>query len=382
MKRLKIMFLGFFVFLIFVGLPQPQWLSGVSGRFSAIALQSPVDHFSPPYFTPLPFFPFGFYYVDYDRVDAAKTSPWLAGQKAAVQALAQAGFNTIHLAIYDDLEATEAVFDQAQALQLQIIGDYQSNLPRIEVLKRFQHHPALLGWNIGDDVNRNHTPQALNELQAQVKAEDPLHPTYISAFDPDPVVLQRYRDSADWMGMQSYPIPERSLTATFSEIHNAVTVAQTSVQNVAPVIANLQAFQWEKTALRPQTRAPTFAELRNMTYQAILAGAQGILYYTFRDPSWSLPDHPELWQGLQSLVPELKSFEPWLLSGPPDVYRLGESVLVGQWHLDTNQPDLLIVLNLANQPQTVSFQSLPIQPKTPLRTTLAPLAIQIYPLLP
>jgi hypothetical protein len=80
-------------------------------------------------------------------------------------------------------------------------------------------------------------------------------------------------------------------------------------------MANVQSFNWHNIAGNGN-RFPTAAEGRNMTYQALAAGAKGVIYYAFFDASTRLPTSaPALWAELKSLVPEVNVLAPAVLSG-------------------------------------------------------------------
>lgn len=388
-----------------------KWNVTALGRLLSVFLLGSVlllwprsDHLPPPAAAPLLFpnaaqemsspitLPFGFYHVDYDQ---ALTGDPLPGQLDAITAIAGAGFNTVHLAIYDDLSASERVFSQARELGLKIIADYQSDLPRNIVVERFKDDPTVISWNIGDDVNVGFSPGELQGLDAAVKAIDGDSPTYISMFDPDPAVIDQYVGTADWIGMQSYPISERSLDSTFAEIQAVVHAVQ--AYGDAPVIANLQAFQWEQTNLLFPTRAPTFEEVRNMTFQAFAAGAEGVLYYTYRDPDWYLPAQQALWTKMPFLIPEVAAIEPWLGTAQHSAISMDKHLIKATWELEDRQ--LLMVLNTGYDPWPVEFAQVPESRAAPnvmesllpeqstnlslnsdgwVTGTLAPLDVQLY----
>lgn len=329
-----------------------------------------------------PFFPFGFYYVDYD----SPPKRLLEGQMQALENIANAGFNVMHASINYNLSDHQTLLNQANRLNLTIISDHQADFDRMESIRFFKNSPALLAWSIGDDINRNYKPEKLFKLHTQVKADDPKHATYVSMFDANPQVIKQYMQVADWVGMQSYPVANRSLDSTFYEIASAV---ETSIATQgSPIIANLQTFQSEKE------REPTPAEVRNMTYQALLAGARGILYYTYRDESWYLPSHPQLWAQMQSIGQEIKQLQPWLLDGR--LQRIEEQaypqVMTGIWQ--AGGKTILIVLNTTQKPQNVSIKLpsssqevssfLRSYPTTlsvfngALAGSIPPLAVQIY----
>ncbi|QLE40895.1 hypothetical protein FD723_10775 [Nostoc sp. C052] len=332
-----------------------------------------------------PFFPIGFYYVDYDR----PPQQFLEGQIQALKDIANAGFNVLHTSINYNLSAHTTLLKQAERLGVTIISDHQADFARTQSLQTFKNSPALLAWSIGDDINRNYQPQEILRVHTQVKAQDPRHATYVSMFDGNRQVIKRYMHVADWVGMQSYPVANRSLDSTFYEINSAVETALSSHGSL--IIANLQTFKW------PTEREPSAAEIRNMTYQALLAGVRGILYYTYRDRSWYLPNHSQLWAEMKSIAQELKYLQPWLLDATLQRIELQAypQVMTGIWQARGRKT--LVVLNTTQKRQSLSIKlpssslhvtsllnERPISFSTKygvLAVSIPPLEVQIYRLL-
>lgn len=130
--------------------------------------------------------------------------------------------------------------------------------------------PAILGWNVADDAdNGKKTPEQILQFQNIVKAADPQHLTYLSAGFPKRTA--QFINSADLVGMQTYPVNYEPLSSTHYTIFKVVQAATPSRR---PIIANLQTFAWSGG------RPPTFQEVRNMTYQALTEGVSG--FYTTR----------------------------------------------------------------------------------------------------
>ena len=50
-----------------------------------------------------------------------------------------------------------------------------------------------------------------------------------------------------------------------------------------------------------------------MTYQALVHGADGLVYYTYKDGKFDVLEHPELWAEMKKLVAEVKALSPVLL---------------------------------------------------------------------
>jgi hypothetical protein len=204
-----------------------------------------------------------------------------------------------------------------------------------------------LAWNLADDVDSGHwTPAQVSTLHRQIQAVDPNHPTYISGYSKG---LQQFTQCANILGRQSYPIRQHT-TAELSSVFSDMTEISSVLVGQPPrtLFANLQLFPWAIAKPGQQGDVPDPLEVRNMTYQALLGGAKGILYYTYYDEAWYLPEHPELWEGLKALNQELKSISPWFLEGRYQPLKFTNKTLKGGiWLL--KQRALLVVVNTSQQ---------------------------------
>ena len=272
------------------------------------------------------FFPFGFYHVSWGST--------VEERENHLQEIADAGFNIIHASFKpeENFNDYEEFLDEAARLGVRVITEFGLE-PRISPLKivdRFKHKPAVFGWNVADDAGVHKmnpiNPQQVLNLHCQIKNIDPNHITYISGSRYE---LLKFANSADAIGFQAYPIghqPEQPISLA----HKLIAHIVASVPQNRLVIANSQAF----ARYYENSPVPTFNEVRNMTYQAIVAGAKGIIYYTYYDEGkWYLPEHA-LWQKIQSLVPEIEKISPILLEGERrKVNTRVKNVLLGVWTL-------------------------------------------------
>jgi hypothetical protein len=296
-----------------------------------------------------PFFPFGFYHVSW-----ASTAQ---ERKSALRDIAAAGFNTIH-ASATNLEDYGEFLDEAERLGVYVLTE-QNSIGLLNSINAFKQKPAVLGWSMADDVeNGKWSVDNLLKSYQQAKTADPNHITYVSGYSNK---LKQFANCSDVIARQSYPIKWRKpeeWPATYSDISNAR--AATAKFNRS-TYANLQTYNWD---LHPSkeyegSQAPTFQEVRNMTYQALLAGTKGILYYTYHDSSWHLPDHPDLWEGVKSLVPELKSISPLLLDGEfQKIDTKMSNIVAGIWTRE-NQGVAVVVNSNYGKPREVALE-LPI----------------------
>ena len=287
-----------------------------------------------------PFFPFGFYHVSWGST--------VEERRNHLREIADAGFNIIHASFKpeESLDDYEKFLDEANSLGVRVITEFGLE-PKIDpsvVVSRFKHKPAVFGWNVADDAGVHKmnpiNPQQVLSLHCRIKNIDPDHITYISG---SLYKVLKFANSADAIGFQTYPIGHQP-KQPISVAHKVIAKIVASVPQNRLVIANSQAF----SRYYENSPVPTFNEVRNMTYQAIVAGAKGIIYYTYYDEGkWYLLEHPDLWQGIQSLVPEIKKIGPILLEGERrKVNTRTKNALSQMWTLEDR--GLVIVINTSS----------------------------------
>lgn len=269
-----------------------------------------------------PFFPFGFYHVSFYLT---------ANQRIkAIRDIAAAGFNTIH-ASCSKLDDYGAFLDEAKRLGIYVITEFKGTNP-IAVVRQFKDKPAVLGWSIADDGGDHQSSAQILNLHRQVKAADPKHLTYISVSGWSKN-WAGYAHVADLIGGQSYPIgypfgnQPKGLPNDLSEVNYVFNLARAEAdKRNRPVIANLQTFNWSGQ------RWPTADEVYNMTYQALLAGVKGILFYTYDDGESRIRDNPDVWNRVKSMVPEINKLSPVLLEGTlTKLDTQVDDLFAGQW---------------------------------------------------
>jgi len=288
------------------------------------------------------FFPFGFYYI--------YSEPTVQDLIKDMRDIAAAGFNTIH-ASANEVKSYEQFLNEAARLGIYVLSEQGIGL--LNMINSFKQKPAVLGWNIADDVdNGKLVPQEVLKFHQQAKLADPHHITYISGYSNK---IKEFGNSADVVAMQSYPIGngEEEISVTYDR----VSLTRDAVSPYAKAVyANVQAFAWsnKKQGEPPPIRVPTFDEVRNMTYQALLAGAKGIIYYTYHDEDWHLSSYPALWAGMKTLVPEIKAISSLVLNGVLNIIEVGvEKVVAGMW-IERNQA-LIMIINRSYDRQEVSI---------------------------
>lgn len=276
-----------------------------------------------------PEFPFGWYHVSWatslqDRLDFIKS-------------IGEAGFNVAHLSC-TKAEDWKAVLDQSEKVGVKVITEYGGDYPAL--INTYKDHPAVMAWNPGDEPDgAGISPDEMLRRANSFRDIDPNHPAYMVLCVPP--TYARYAGSADIIAPDIYPIPGGKVRDVYKFLISARTEAS---KNDRPIWAVVQCFGY---ASANTWRVPTVDECRNMTYQALLAGAKGIIYYTYLDSGFEVRKFPELWQGMKDLVPEINTMKPFLMSGLPVAIKTSsDDIVAGVWN--AQKEHMLIVANTSS----------------------------------
>jgi hypothetical protein len=269
-----------------------------------------------------PFFPYGWYHVSWsftaaDRLEFLRT-------------VGAGGFNTVHASL-KQMDEWDPFLAAAEQLKVYVITEFGVDMQ--QAILRYRDRRAVLAWNPGDEPDgQGVEPQAVLERHNRIKDWDAGVPTFVTLCQPQQ--YSRYVQAAEVIAPDPYPIT--SETATTDSVYSQLSQAQVEAWRYGrPIWAVLQCFGYDgKPGLGPW-RIPTFAQVRNMTYLALLAGARGVLYYTFRDTGFDMAKQPELWAQMTTLPAEIQRLEPWLLNGRRTPIETGlKDVYAGGWTLD------------------------------------------------
>jgi hypothetical protein len=269
-------------------------------------------------------FPIGMYHTSWAGDNEEKYS--------ALEAIAAAGFNAMHPAL--DL-ADQEFLDRAEELGVYLVVEADDPEGPEAMFRAFQDEPIILAWNVADDFNSISNPKSpanIAALRDDVKALTPNHLTYMSGNNRN---LEQYAGLSDVTGIQTFSIPSDPLNLTHQML--TFTIETTGAAGDS-VFANLQSYTAEGR------RVPTNDEIRNITYQALITGVDGIFYYTYFDEVWDMEDYPTMWQGLTQISAEVRQLTPMLLDGELMSIPSGHpSLLLGQWSYENRR--YLVVIN-------------------------------------
>ena len=180
------------------------------------------------------------------------------------------------------------------------------------VVERFRAHPALGVWKVLDEPNNPYTPdeaerrlrRELRRGYRRVRGLDAEHPTWVTQA-PQPArrvttaFFRAYRGAADIHAVDLYPISDPvgrhsglrnkqpSAVGDYAARLAAATRQATADGRPGWVWMVLQGASWSGVVPRDARRRPTGPCLlqpagymvRYMTYQSIIHGAQGLLYF-------------------------------------------------------------------------------------------------------
>ncbi len=329
-----------------------------------------------------PFFPYGWYHVSWSFTPEDRLE--------FLRSVAAGGFNTVHASL-KQIDEWDPFLAAAEQLKVKVITEFGVDME--QAIKRYRERAAVLAWNPGDEPDgQGVEPAAMLERHHGIKDWDATVPTFMTLCQPQQ--YSRYVHAAEVIAPDPYPIT--SATATTDPVYSLLTQAQAEAWKYGrPIWAILQCFGYDGKPGSGPWLIPSFAQVRNMTYLALLAGAKGVLYYTFRDTGFDMAKQPELWAGMTTLPAEIQRLEPWLLNGQRLPLETGRNdVYAGVWTLagktvacvvssartESRELSLALPAGLAGQ-ATNLFPSRPASLRVQagkLGGAIGPLEVQVY----
>ena len=220
-------------------------------------------------------------------------------------------------------------------------ADEQPYLHR--VMSQFRDHPALLAWYIGDELPAAMIPR-MAVRQTFMAAEDPDHPTYFCNCNIDE--MRDFLPGYDVVGSDPYPIGREQIKALPISLA-AEWTRETRMRSlgVRPMWQIPQAFDWAWFGNGENPKFPTHEEFRNMSYQCIAEGANGLIYYSFTQMQRKDKDFAAHWAYVCETVREIAANIPvfTLVPGPAVRNPAPDRLSVRTWRADDGAVWLLAV---------------------------------------
>ena len=159
-------------------------------------------------------------------------------------------------------------------------------------ISKFKMHPAVLCWMLYDEPGYNRADLLdIYKLYNTAYEADSFHPSYLVITSPQ--AYQTFGRCCDVLAIDTYPIAN----GIIASVGENIAKAHREIEADQPIWHCGQLFPW------PAQRRPTPQEHRFMTYSALIEGAKGVLWYTYKGYGQYLPvDDPKLWDFHKKLM--------------------------------------------------------------------------------
>lgn len=257
-------------------------------------------------------------------------------------------------------------------------------------IKAFKNHPALLCWELEDEpaytwnsANPRILPEQMIETYNVVKSIDQKHLIYMNHAPVNLIsTLRKYNDSADILACDIYPVIPRGIRSTYALLADGLQgdrlnpyISQVGeyaerlkrVSAEKPFFMVQQGFAWEMLKPRSERNPqmilyPSYEQLRFMAFNAIIHGANGIIYWGTK----YCPVNEPFWNDLFKVTRELDSIQDILTAPVEDFpiekeyHELGFSVDGGVEVLikQLNGSVYLLTANIDKHPAKISFNNI------------------------
>lgn len=171
----------------------------------------------------------------------------------------------------------------------------------------------VAAWYLEDEPEANQvSPEKLMAFSADVRRWDPGRPqTFVIG---EGSAAKRFAAIGDVLMLDWYPVPHLPLDSVAEQLDTVLS----AVPKGKPVWMVVQAFDWRDSVQRdpkkPRVgRFPTHAEIRFMSYLAVMHGARGLFYYRLQKGEAAvetLLEYPELWQAVSRVAREMGAMKP------------------------------------------------------------------------
>lgn len=229
--------------------------------------------------------------------------------------------------------------------------------------------PGLLCWeSIDEPAWGSQNAEGLYEGYCFLRALDQQRPIWTNHAPRNLIsTLAHYNRATDIAGCDIYPVPPGCGHSNLPDRNISVVGGETdksrrSVNSEKPVFMVIQGFGWAELSRReggldrPTAIMPTFAESRFMAYDAVVHGANGLLYWGTHHTE----KPSRFWSELRSLVSELAAMHDVLAArrydGPQRAELVGDSPDVLLLHKRLHDHHFIIVVNEADEDRAVTLR--------------------------
>ena len=298
-----------------------------------------IDEFGRTVVDGKPFFPLGMY--------------WMKVNERDLDVYREAPFNC--LMPYDPPNRSEMDLCASKGLKVlyNVKGKDLSEGVESSVIRRFRRHPALLAWYLNAEPPTSRRDDFARSLRF-AELGDPDHPGWVALCNYKDV--RSYLPMFDVVGTDPYPLyrwPIGMVTEWTRSTREGLMGLKPMWQ--IPQVCDKGAYPVNRKNCPEACRPPTFDDMRNMAWQCLAGGANGLVFFSFHDLVIMDSKTPfrERWEDVKRMAIEIKSYEDYFLSAdvPPSVICSSDAVVCRAWR--RGGKTLLVAVNTTREPQTV-----------------------------
>lgn len=277
-----------------------------------------------------PIFPVGFYYIQNFLKDGLleefaesgmDTIVWewtnVAGYIDALKRTAPHGVKLI-VSVQNEAYARHLQDQLWQAHGSERARLKEAYMKHIDLVVRdiASHNPTnLLAWYVQDEPNLDVLPFVTQAAEV-VAAADPRRPNLVVPCLS--TVLRSYADVVDILAPDPYPgFPDGPMVKVASFLDEA----SAAMRYRRPALVVLQAFG---EPAGPGAIVPSPAEIRCMTWLAIVHQARGILYFSYSYNGPMRETHPQLWEETKTCARQIRELGAAVLTAPAGAISLSQ----------------------------------------------------------
>ena len=262
-----------------------------------------------------PFFPIGIYHVCECERNGNSV-------ETAFRDLKAAGFNMVHRHKANIAEKDFLSLADRYGLKVFQVPapSYKHDFVEESNIADYRSHPSVLAWYLADDTAGHSTPEEVSFRHRIAKALDPARLTLQADFvmmDGSNCRYPRYVHTSDVYLPELYPVfwknPQGSevseIVRDMKRIRSEIEAAGNPLKSVWPIIQHFDGWGWQ--------RFPTFAELRAMSWESIVHGGKGIVWYVYHSRSGrgrGVVASDEYWNNMKGVSSEIASFKDDLVA--------------------------------------------------------------------
>lgn len=285
---------------------------------------------------------------------------------ADLEKIASAGFNTVLSYSYGNNENSSAFLDNAQQKGLHVIyslkdmyGD-QINSQVPNYLQRLKTHPALLAWYINDEFGPDRIPEIQKMYQKVLDLDDTQRPAYQVLYQVG--LLEGYLSSLDVVGSDPYPISKKDINEVSDWTNQTTSAANSIAAKGVWQVLQLHDLSFVRNA-KTTDRPPTLDEMRNMSYQAVINGSKGLMFYAYHW-LWATDEKRQRdedafqkrWPDIERLIQEIKPLTEVILKDQKVALQILSPSTAQYQAWQDNDTMYLMVVNAGTNDKPESLQ--------------------------